>query len=209
MNTIQKFKGEVLSGNRIIARLIYWRKQNLDRKGVEFYSEANKFAQNLAALNKIETAKVCGIIAALSPQQAWDVNKQQAVNYLRTGKRPTGTTGERFSKCERIKAAKVEEIETILNGAKTVAFYNNLVLNLEEVCIDRHALAAALLPPSEVEFLSENKRRISKKQYAFFSDCYKVAAKRAGERPADFQAIVWNALREKRELRKHKEVEPF
>lgn len=205
----QKFKGTELKRSRIIARLLHWRKLNEEKKGGEFYVDAGIFSENLAKKYSLEKIQVAGIIAALSPQQAWDVNQKQTVQYLREGK-ANGTTKERLSKCDRIKEAKTEnEILAILGGEKTKNFFLNIYGNFGEVCIDRHALACAILPPSEIESLPDSFRRLTKKQYSFFSDCYKLAAHKIGEDAATFQAIVWNSVREKRGLRKHTEIAPF
>lgn len=206
---MQIFKGKKLHKGKIVNRLIHWAKLNPQKEGGEFYSEANLFAQKLASQYKISELSAAGIIAALSPQQAWDINKKQAVSYLKTGK-ATGATGERLSKCDRIKEANnTEEILQILGGEKTKNFFLNISKDYTAVCIDRHALSCAIYAPHEVVALSNTIRKVTKKQYYFFAECYKIAAHKTGEDAATFQAIVWNAVREKRNLRQHEIVNPF
>jgi len=199
----QIFKGRELTKNRIVARLVYWSKLNPEKIGGEFYTEANLFAGKLAENYKLPLLNVAGIIAALSPQQAWDVNKRQSVQYLKTGK-ATGATGERLRKCDKIRDAKtVNEILQILGGEKTKNFFLNISGENSAVCIDRHALSCAVFPPSEICAISNTFRKTTIKQYNFFADCYKLAAQKVGEQPATFQAIVWNAVREKINHRNH------
>jgi len=205
----QIFKGRTLTQNRVINRLVYWQKLNPEKAGGNFYDEANQFASVLSKNYNLPVLNVAGIIAALSPQQAWDVNKKQAVQYLKTNK-ATGATGERLRKCDKIRDAKTtDEILAILGGEKTKNFFLNIAGDYSAVCIDRHALACAIFPPSEICAISDTLRKTTVKQYNFFATCYKLAAEKVGEQPSVFQAIVWNAVREKRELRTHLEVNQF
>lgn len=208
---IQKFKGQVLNQNHIVSRLVYWRKLNENKEGATFYEEALQFASELAKTTPYSLIQVAGIIAALSPQQAWDVNKKMAIRYVTTGK-TTGATKMRLQKCADIlNATTKEEICAILNGEKTKAFFLNIIGDLTAVCIDRHAIACAIMAPSNIEALPENFRQLNTKQYQFFAECFKIASAKFNETPAHFQAITWYSVREKRNLRAHQNVDvcPF
>jgi len=211
MAKIQKFKGRVLNQTHIVSRLVYWRKLNENKQGVSFYEEALQFASDLSKTTSYSLIQVAGIISALSPQQAWDINKKMAIRYVTTGK-TTGATKVRLQKCSDILTATTkEEVCAILNGEKTKAFFLNIIGDLSAVCIDRHALACAVMSPSNIEALPENFRQLNAKQYQFFAECFTIASTKFNESPAHFQAITWYSVREKRNLRAHQEVEicPF
>jgi hypothetical protein len=87
-------------------------------------------------------------------------------------------------------------------------FYNNILLPnkaLEDVTIDTHAVAAALLRPlagSDTEVTHNLGGGVpassitgAKGTYGFFADAYREAARQRGMKPREMQSITWEAVR--------------
>ena len=72
------------------------------------------------------------------------------------------------------------------NGPKVRAFYRAILGDPDAVVLDRWALRAA----------GHHRDTATPKQYQRIADEYRAAAAAVGERPRDFQAIVWIVTRE-------------
>lgn len=158
-----------------------------------WYLEANRFAGSLSAEFNVPMLKVCGIIAALSPLKNWDENKRIAESFLRTG---NGYHTKTFiGKAERIYDGSGDQVEIaeILHGNKITSFFLNIAfpLNASIVTIDRHAQDILL-----GKICEEDKRNMTTKQYAFFVNCYTIAANLRAVTPSTMQAITWVKWRE-------------
>lgn len=199
--------------------------RTLYSSGAAWYAEAKKFADSLVKTHMLPVdpdqydltlSKVCGIIAALSPQVTWDQNKKLAEEYLKTGK--CASTRDRLSKCAAIMAATTQdEIHNSVSkkGLKTRAFYMNIrypeVTHI--VTIDRHAIAAAIQLPHNTEALDPLWQKVTDLQYAFIQQAYILATERFnadmrahGKKelqitPQQCQAIVWVTYRSIRGLK--------
>ena len=79
------------------------------------------------------------------------------------------------------------DILTRLNGQKIRSFYSN-IRGLTEVTIDGHALNIAL---GIRQGLTTDKTNMGKKVYQQMQQAYVKAAKRAGVKPHELQAITW------------------
>lgn len=151
-------------------------------KGKEWYSEAHSFAVSLSNQYGISVMVACGIIAALSPQKEWNLNKIIANLYFQEIYKHTGT---QIQKCRNIEKCKtVEEINEVLGGLKTINFFNNIYdpRNPDYVCIDRHIAKVATGMDIEA---------VNKKQYELIKSVYICLAKKLGILPVDLQSICW------------------
>lgn len=203
----QKFQNRDLLKWGCVQRLLHYyslatREEIKD--GKEWYNNANKFCQSF----EYPLTQVAGITAAFSPQAGWIENKRYVSTYLKTGK--VLRTKEQKRKAEAILNTENEvEILNLLSvrglALKSKAFYLNILHPSVEtsVTIDRHAVAACLQHYLETESLGEV--RLTKKQYGFFVECYKDAAKRTGLLPHQFQAVVWVVYRRLKNLNNHNE----
>lgn len=200
----QKFKGQTLYGKRVINNILSV--YNQCENPSDWYIEAHTFAANIAANKNLSNAKVCGVIAALSPLKSWDENKIIAKSFINTGR--AKHIGVMVQKAKDIVngSGEVQEICEILNGNKITSFFINMLFPAKEeaVTIDRHAVAVALGRNAKDNEL----QGITDKQYNFFVDCYKEAAEIAGITPNLMQSATWEKWRELKEAKKFEEV-PF
>lgn len=92
-------------------------------QGKQWYKNARYFAEQLSKEFKVELPKVVAVIAALSVQKRWDLNKKIAREYLQ-GKRNIHTKVQ-VSKCDWI--MRGDNIPKCLGGLKTVNFFWNIL----------------------------------------------------------------------------------
>lgn len=192
----QKFKGRILTTTKTVNNIlrVY---DSLSYPEKDWYLIANSFAKDLSVKYRNEldincptkaVNKVCGIIAALSPLKSWNENKLIAEIYLNTARAKHIKAFEQ--KCHDImdSSGSIEEIVDILNGQKIVSFFLNIVnpKGVNEVTIDRHAVSIAV-----GEKLSNKDLVITKNQYLFFVNCYKIASYKRGILPLEMQSATW------------------
>lgn len=183
--------------------------------GLKWYGKAHEFARALSLIHNIPLIQVCGIIAALSPQQAWDSNLKQAKQFL-NNRTATGATAARIEKCFSILDTQdeTEILEILSKGAKflkTRKFFINIYApeRTNDVTIDRHAIAAMQQNNNNVAAMDEQSRQLTPKQYLFAESCYISAANKLNITPCQLQGIVWIVYRRLRALNEHKQVNPF
>lgn len=167
--------------------------QELVRHGEAWYLQANIWCERIAVIHGISTYKVASVLAALSPRNNWDRNKQDAEAVIQTwrkGGKPDDVTVCTFTK-NKIKAFNilnsVAEIEA--KSLKTRAFLLNIAyLDPEAVTIDVWHLRACfdrmIVPKSLTPTI-----------YGQIQDLTIKLAKKRGLRGYEFQAIVWGAVR--------------
>lgn len=157
--------------------------------GRAWYPDA---ADTVAALATpaVPPVRAAAIVAALSPRERWRRNIQMAADVI--ARRPvTGLTiSVRKAEAIRDGAPLTGEVGDALGGhaPKVRAFWRNLCGDGEGVTVDVWATRAA----------TGNRRLAaptSPQHYREIADAYRAAAKRVGERPCDFQAIVWLSVR--------------
>lgn len=157
--------------------------------GIEWYAEAYGIAESYAERFGITVGQAAGIIAALSPQQAWAQNVRSAERFLES--RASVHTKVNMTKCERILAG--EDVWTVLNADKTRNFWLGIVSQgAEGVCIDRHAIDIAL----GVRHTEATRPAIGKRLYAAAAEAYRAAAEALSAEgailsPAELQAVTW------------------
>lgn len=166
--------------------------QNM-REGLSWYLDAHNFAGMLADATGHSVSAMAGIIAALSPMNGWENNKNKA--------RQLVTQGNGIGCGLRRNVVKAESILNganpldILGGDKVRAFYQTILDPTGDIdpVIDRHAFDIAV-----GERTDEKRRGILSRKgvYHEFAQVYRDAAKVAGIGAAQMQAITWVAWRE-------------
>jgi hypothetical protein len=164
--------------------------------GLTWYADAHDLALDLADGDAVKGA---GVLAALSPQEAWTRNIVLARQAFSTEGLQGGTLGRSIANAARILAGE-HPLDVLGNGdarkaLKTRAFYANIVDPADSftVTIDRHAFDVALNLRA-----ADNKRvGLTPTRYAAFSEAYRAAADTLGVLPQQVQAVTWTAWRER------------
>ena len=165
--------------------------------GVEWYARALREAKRISKAFGLPVPTVVGVMAALSPNNRWERNKVDAYNMCSAYHEGLGMDSFKVSTYNSMKAKAWsiltdslrddDSILTRLNGQKIRSFYSN-IMGLNEVTIDGHALNIAR---GYREGLTSDKTNIGVKQYRELQEAYVRAAKRAGVKPHEMQAITW------------------
>lgn len=156
--------------------------------GMAWYDFAHDFALRISGGDIVRGA---GVVAALSPNKAWDQNMILAERAFHDGA-ASGTLGVAVRKANAILAG-ADPVDVLGNGLKTRNFYQNIARPdcPEAVTIDRHAYDVAL-----AERNSDNKRyALTPTRYAAFCEAYRDAALRLGILPLQVQAVTWETWR--------------
>tara|TARA_R110000803_G_scaffold16197_5_gene44453 strand:- start:1194 stop:1835 length:642 start_codon:yes stop_codon:yes gene_type:complete len=170
--------------------------------GLNWYSDAYNFAQDLSKKSEYNIAQVVGVIAALSPMKAWEQNKKLAKEFILDGKR-AGTFKNLVGKANDIlnlgaHSDKIEdEVVKVLNGQKIVNFFLNIYHPNKDVAvtIDRHAIGIALLGSKRIK-LEKEELTVTAKQFEFLVHCYKWASAEKSMSAIQLQAITWEHFRQ-------------
>ena len=205
---MQIFKNKLYKVGSAKNRLIeYYNLSTSEQKkeGLKWYKEANQFCANLAKQSNLEVFRVVGIVAALSPQKNWQRNKELAYNFI-INKSNTGHNKQQINKALDCYILNENEIYLMLskNKVKTSQFYYNILHfdKIKSVTIDRHAIGTIIYNKRNIKTISDGQSQMTKKQYDFFADCYKEAAKELNLLPQQLQAIVWVTYRNFKDLPK-------
>ena len=152
--------------------------------GMKWYGEAASIADLIPA-QKFQTI---GALAALSPRNKWERNVKDTVSVFydrRSAKVATfGACREKAIQC--FLADSPAEVERILNGRKTVSFFNN-ILNptVPYATIDVWMWrACGFLEPG------------TNNDYTAIEQAVVDIAKEIGIFPCQVQAIIWNVVRD-------------
>ena len=171
------------------------------RFGLQWYAIAHREAMRMGGGRAGHLERNAGIIAALSPMNAWDNNLAKAKELVSLRGRVVVEKGKPNGIGLGNNVAKAVAIYNgadpwdILGGDKVRAFYATILNPNGDVnpVIDRHAFDIA------VGERTDDKRRgiLSRKGvYSEFAAVYREAAKVAGIGSAQMQAITWVAWRE-------------
>lgn len=138
-----------------------------------------------------------GIIAALSPQTAWELNVTNAQDFARTGHlvSSAGYFTAQLLKAERIRDG-AHPLD-VLRGPKERGFFQSIMAadtspvdeeeEEEHACIDRHMVAAA-----QVEQFGS----FTPARYRVIEEATIAVAHERGEAPPTCQAIIWIVQRD-------------
>lgn len=163
-----------------------WQRATDDQltRGRAWYQTANDLATVMSEGN---TRAGAGVIAALSPQTAWDHNVNLASDAFENGE-ARGHMGNALGKAKRIMQGE-DPLLVLPIDSKTWNFYRCIVDpdDAEAVVIDRHAHDIAV-----GEVYGNTERGLStKRRYATLALAYRLAGQRLGEIPSTVQAVTW------------------
>lgn len=153
-------------------------------EGMQWYRHAHGFA---ASLDPKNPARAAGVIAALSPRCPWPRNAELAARAYSEGF-ASGTLGRSCQAADAILAGAAPL--SVLKGPKVRSFAL-LIADPDDprtVCVDRHAIDAALLTR-----LKDRTRPALSQQnrYDRFVRCYQRAGRLLGILPSQAQAVTW------------------
>ena len=199
MRTLQK-RGNVMSQHvRNILKVYRLATDDDVRAGIEWYARAKREAKRISKRNAIPVKTVIGVMAALSPNNRWERNVKDADTMCRAWVMGDCLSDFKVSCYNSMKekawSILVDEVNddddilTRLNGQKIRSFYSN-IMGLDEVTVDGHALNIAR---GYRVGLTDDKTNIGKRLYRELQDAYVRAAKRAGVKPHEMQAVTWKA----------------
>jgi hypothetical protein len=180
------------------------------QQGRFWYQQASDFAHRLVNAYGCSYYQAVGVIAALSPNQSWELNQRAAditISAWSQGVDPCTIGGVPAYPAMRDKATRIlgldasvthtAQTESILNGPKITSFFRCITGIQNEVCVDSHALSVYLgqrIPTTKVP-------KISQALYAAVQRSYQLVASRSydliGEilTPAQVQAVTWIVYR--------------
>lgn len=178
-------------------------------EGLSWYNNAHQRALAISDDLNVSPDVVCGVIAALSPNNRWERNLSDASTLLKIAQAggseedlqaaKVSTFGRNKDKAIRIIREPGPDIMTILSGRKVQAFFACILdpERVDYVCVDGHAYSVWLgerVPTTKTP-------SISAKLYNQISQDYAQAAgiilDVTGDvyTPAQVQAITWVAWR--------------
>lgn len=157
-------------------------------KGLAWYANARREGRALGAT----VHRGVGVIAALSPLQAWDTNINLAhkLAKLHAAGEAMPTTGYGFKR----NTAKAWAILNgarpldVLSGPKVRAFYRNMLGDPHSVTVDRWAMRIAVGDP-------KHDGLVPPKEYAPIAEAFRRVAADLGIAPRDLQAATWTHFR--------------
>jgi hypothetical protein len=205
------------ANTRHISAMLLLAGQDEIQQGRFWYQQASDFAHRLVNAYGCSYYQAAGVIAALSPNQSWELNQRAAditISAWSQGVDPCSIEGVPAYPVMRGKAAYIlnhcgsvtdnftttyntDLIESTLNGPKITSFFRCITGIQNEVCVDGHALSVYLgqrIPTSRTP-------KISQALYAAVQRSYQLVASRSydliGEilTPAQVQAVTWIVYR--------------
>lgn len=166
--------------------------------GADWYQDAYEVAEALAKANNVSVDIVAGILAALSPLNAWGHNVNLAARFLAEGGLHAGYLKANLAKARDILAGA--PIIPTLSGEKVTNFYLSIITKgAQGVCIDRHAYSLAV----NTRFPEGDIPTLKGKRYAEVRDAYVRAARILSREydipltPAQVQSVTWVVWRRK------------
>jgi len=196
----QRFNHKNYTTTKVVNNIL--RVYNKADKPNNWYNEANYLAHWLAVkyLNNIDEpvsneniAKVCGILAALSPLKNWNENKKITELFLKDGTCKHTRVMSQKANDILTSNGEIDIISDILRGSKITSFFLNILQpeKSQAVTIDRHAISIAIGTK-----IVGAKLKLSINQYEFFANCYRIAGLKLGVKPLVVQSTTWITWRE-------------
>jgi hypothetical protein len=147
-------------------------------EGADWYRKAGRLAAEIHPNG-------AAIIAALSPQKAWDINLIAARELVATGDTKWAIEANKI-KARRIIAG--ERPDDVLRGPKVRAFWKAIEGQGGAVVMDRHALGVYVgLRPNKTSMRVLERRGA----YQYLANAYRRAARIIGIDAQSLQAITW------------------
>lgn len=156
-------------------------------EGYHWYAKAYQIAESISLEFQLPLFKVVGVMAALSPNNKWERNIKDTKLFLDSPRLETKVCtfkGQRLKALQILVAHSELQVEQILNGRKTISFFNNILHfnNNKVVTVDLWMFRIAELPTS-------------KPNYEMISKAVKSVAAKNNLLPHQLQAIVWGVVR--------------
>jgi hypothetical protein len=175
--------------------------------GIEWYARAGRLGQRLADKYGCTLAQSVGVIAALSPNNKWHRNCQDAESCIKAWSLGRDVLAvvcctyplmqDKAKRILELKAPSREQVAAILNGRKISAFALSILGEASAVCVDGHAFAIWIgerVPTTKTPSLG-------KKLYARIAADYCTVSKRSKAicgydlTAAQVQAVTWVTYR--------------
>lgn len=180
---------------------------------MEWYAEANNFAQELAAIFEVTPEVAAGIISAVSPRMPWLRNKAVAAQILRVFRDFDHLSAEDAAKeiglglstnvTMAVKIARGEDIAEVLTGTKRRSFYNNIVspFSGDSVTVDTW-MARVIMRTADFDLKTASDfLRVSRIAlggtgvgYYLIAEACREVAKSMKLYPSQVQALYWSAV---------------
>ena len=165
-------------------------KEDEKTKGKLWYLEARIICKRISKETNTPFIVVCGVMAALSPQNYWEQNIKDCKAYILDSNYNPATYKIFKRKAEDIiimDNPTVKKVCKVLNGQKITRFFMNIYSRrYNVVTIDRHAIAV-------YHGTKDHNFKPTPKRIAKIRDEYRKAAKIVGIKPYQLQAITWVA----------------
>ena len=133
------------------------------------------------------------VFAALSPRIDLKQNKRGALKMLTAARMGLSEPVVAGTKANRTKAWLIATTGDLshLRGPKVTAFAHNLAhADSDHITVDVWAMRAYY------DDVNEGASTPTPRQYADISEAYIAGAEQVGLHPCEFQAVIWNAIRE-------------
>lgn len=158
--------------------------------GLHWYSDAHDLALELSLKYGVTVLQAAQVIANLSPQKKWNMNKREAVAIF--NQHFNGVAYEYgYYASKRV----INECHLIMSGEwlipikriKTYSFADNIAYldHSKEITIDRHALRVAY------DDTSTNINKVGINAYRYARQAYQIVADSLGIKGYQLQAITW------------------
>lgn len=178
---------------------VYAAATNSERiSGRAWYNQAKLFVGRVAQTYGLEMRVVAAVVAALSPRNRWERNILDAENIIKAfiqGENYVDVKVATFygNKDRAIAVLEQNDSTIVETSRKTESFLYNITQPelLDYITLDVW-MCRALHGDLEMQAFT-----ISEEQYETFQDAVKQAAELVGEHPVEFQAIVWQVLRDR------------
>ena len=166
-------------------------------EGIYWYLNANKDCQEIADKFNIPKHIVCGSLSALSPNNKYERNVQNAHDLIEAFMNGQDMDSVKVSTYHTMKQKawsilqqmpSYEETLTILNGQKIKSFFRNIMGDESEITIDCHARNIYY---NDRQGLTTPNTHVGKLEYANIQKAYQRASKKLGIKAYELQAITW------------------
>jgi len=178
-------------------------------EGKEWYARAHRFGVQLIAAYDITMGQAVGVIAALSPNNKWERNCQDADRLINAylSDHDLSLTKVCTYNTNKQKAIDIlsldtesldsEAIVSILNGRKITAFYRSIMGDPNAVCVDGHAYSVFIgqrIPTSKTPAISASLYETIQRAYCLVADrSYEICGHKLT--PTQVQAVTWVTYR--------------
>lgn len=165
-------------------------------KGLKWYHNARSFCRYLSIKYDIPLESAVGIVAVLSPNLSWRINKNAAELIIQDENNAPILPGYPKSKAKALRILWGENPIDVIGGNKVTAFYHNILKPNDDqyVTLDTWASRIATLDHSLGMDTAQVYLRSLK--YDIVANAYKVAATDYGILPLECQAITWITYRD-------------